>query len=156
MLNDSLFSSKKEDWCTPADFFKKLDDEFHFTLDPAATEKSAKCKKFYTPEDDGLSKSWAGETVFCNPPYGRDISKWVQKGYEESLNPDTVVVMLIPSRTDTSYWHDYIFNKASDIRFIRGRLTFTDEDGNPNTDGKGHVNSAPFPSAVIVYGKKEN
>lgn len=83
--------------------------------------------------------------MFCNPPYGRQIGEWVQKGYEESQKPGTTVVMLIPSRTDTSYFHDYILHgKADEIRFLRGRLKFTDEDGNAK-------DAAPFPSAVIVW-----
>ena len=88
---------------------------------------------------------WGGSRVFCNPPYGRQIGDWVQKGYEESQKPGTLVVMLIPSRTDTSYFHDYILHgKADEIRFLRGRLKFTDEDGNAK-------DAAPFPSAVIVW-----
>lgn len=144
-MNDALLSSKNMSWCTPPDFFKELDQEFHFDLDPAATDKSAKCAKYFTPADDGLSQDWGGSTVFCNPPYGRFIQDWVRKGYEESRKPGTVVVMLIPARTDTSYYHDYIFHgKADEVRFLRGRLKFTDEDGNAK-------DAAPFPSAVIVW-----
>ena len=142
-MNEALFSSKNMCWCTPLPFFKELDDEFHFELDPAATDKSAKCPKYFTPETDGLAESW-GYRVFCNPPYGRQIKEWVRKGYEESRKPGTVVVMLIPARTDTAYFHDYIFGKADEVRFIRGRLKFTDEDGNEK-------DAAPFPSAVIVW-----
>lgn len=92
-----------------------------------------------------LSRIGGGHIVFCNPPYGRQIGEWVRKAYQESLKPETVVVMLIPARTDTSYYHDYIFhNKADEIWFIRGRLHFEDEDGN-------RKDPAPFPSAVIVY-----
>jgi hypothetical protein len=94
--------------------------------------------------------------VFCNPPYGRQITDWVRKGYEESKKPGTLVVMLIPARTDTSYFHDYIFHgKADEVRFIRGRLTFTDEDGNPTKDAKGRPCSAPFPSAVVIWRSKD-
>lgn len=144
-MNDALLSSKNMSWCTPPDFFAELDQEFHFDLDPAATDKSAKCAKYFTPADDGLSKDWGGRRVFCNPPYGRFIQDWVRKGYEESRKPGTVVVMLIPARTDTSYYHDYIFHgKADEVRFLRGRLKFTDEDGNAK-------DAAPFPSAVIVW-----
>ena len=144
-MNDALLSSKNMSWCTPPDFFAELDQEFHFDLDPAATDKSAKCAKYFTPADDGLSKDWGGCRVFCNPPYGRFIQDWVRKGYEESRKPGTVVVMLIPARTDTSYYHDYIFHgKADEVRFLRGRLKFTDEDGNAK-------DAAPFPSAVIVW-----
>lgn len=144
-MNKALLSSKNMCWCTPTEFFAELDREFHFDLDPAATEKSAKCANFYTPTDDGLSKDWGGRRVFCNPPYGRAIRDWVKKGYEESRKPGTIVVMLIPARTDTTYFHDYIFHgKADEVRFLRGRLKFTNEDG----DAK---DAAPFPSAVIVW-----
>ncbi len=130
-------------WCTPQDFFDKLNDEFHFVLDAAATEKSAKCEKYFTPEDDGLSQSWnVGGAVFCNPPYGREIGKWVRKAYLES-GGGTTVVLLIPVRTDTSYFHKYIYGKA-EIRFVRGRLHFTNEDG----EEKGR---APFPSMLVIY-----
>ena len=118
-------------------------------LDAAATDKSAKCKKYFTPKDNGLEQSWnCGGAVFCNPPYGREIGNWIKKAYEEYLNGVTVV-MLIPSRTDTKYFHNYIYGK-SEIRFIQGRLAFTDEDGN-------QYNAAPFPSMIVVFrGKKEN
>ena len=145
MDKEVFFSSKIQDWCTPIDFFKRLDDEFHFSLDPAATQKTAKCNKYYTPETDGLKASWAGETVFCNPPYGRDISNWVRKGYEEGQKPNTTVVMLLPARTDTTYFHQYILNgKAQDVRFLKGRLRFTDEDGS-------FKDAAPFPSVIVVW-----
>lgn len=144
-MNAALLSSNNLSWCTPPELFKELDQEFHFDLDPAATDKSAKCAKYYTPADDGLKKDWGGYRVFCNPPYGRHIQEWVRKGYEESQKPGTLVVMLIPARTDTSYFHDYIFGgKADEVRFLRGRIKFTDEDGNAK-------DSAPFPSAVIVW-----
>lgn len=133
------FSSKTNEWSTPQSFFDELDKEFNFTLDPCATQENAKCEKYYTIEDDGLLQDWSKDIVFMNPPYGREIKHWVQKAYEESLKGATVVC-LIPARTDTTYWHGYIFGKADDIRFIKGRLKFG--------DGK---NSAPFPSAVIVY-----
>ena len=86
-----------------------------------------------------------GYSVFCNPPYGRQISDWVAKGYKESRKPGTVVVMLIPARPDTQYWHDYILNgKADEVRFIRGRLKFTDENGKAK-------DPAPFPSALVIW-----
>jgi site-specific DNA-methyltransferase (adenine-specific) len=144
-MNNALLSSKDMCWCTPLDFFEKLDREFHFNLDAAATDKSAKCADYFTPADDGLSKDWGGRCVFCNPPYGRAIQDWVRKAYEESHKPGTIIAMLIPSRTDTQYWHDYILNgKADEVRFIKGRLKFTDEDGNAKE-------SAPFPSALIIW-----
>lgn len=135
-----MFSSETDQWATPQDFFDELNAEFHFTLDPCATRENAKCARFFTVEDDGLKQDWQGETVFCNPPYGREIGKWVKKCYEESKKPGTTVVMLIPARTDTSYFHDYIYGKAREVRFIRGRLKFGDSQ-----------NSAPFPSMVVVF-----
>lgn len=109
-MNGALLSSQKMDYCTPGEFFRELDKEFHFALDAAATEKSAKCATYYTPETDGLTKPWnvaGGGAVFCNPPYGREIGKWVRKAYEEAQSGITVV-LLIPARTDTSYFHEYI------------------------------------------------
>jgi phage N-6-adenine-methyltransferase len=135
-----MFSSKTDLWATPQEFFDELDSEFSFTLDPCATPENAKCKKYYTKVEDGLKQDWSGEIVFCNPPYGREIKKWVKKCYMESKKPNTTVVMLIPARTDTSYFHDYIYKKAKEIRFVRGRLKF----GNS-------TNSAPFPSMVVVF-----
>lgn len=144
-MNEALLSSNNLNWCTPPEFFNELDKEFHFTLDPAATEKSAKCAKYFTPAEDGLKADWGGHRVFCNPPYGRKIGDWVRKGYEESQKPGTVVVMLIPARTDTSYYHDYILHgKADEVRFLRGRLYFIDENGKEG-------GRAPFPSAVIIW-----
>lgn len=112
-MNSALLSSKKMDYCTPQGFFDTLNAEFHFTLDAAATEKSAKCKQFYTPETDGLTAPWniGGGSVFCNPPYGRALGAWVRKAYEEA-QAGTTVVLLIPARTDTAYFHDYISSKA--------------------------------------------
>ena len=138
-LTKGVFSSTTDLWETPQDFFDKLNDEFHFNLDPCATHENAKCQKYFTKEDNGLSKDWQGYRVFCNPPYGRAIGEWVKKCYEESQKPNTIVVMLIPARTDTSYFHDYIYHKA-EIRFIRGRLKF----------GKAEQ-GAPFPSMVVVF-----
>lgn len=135
-----MFSSKTDDWYTPNDFYEQLNKEFHFNLDPCANHENHKCDKYFTKEDNGLEKDWIGHTVFVNPPYGREIKDWVKKSYEESLKPNTTVVMLIPSRTDTQYFHDYIYHKASDIRFIRGRLKFG-----------GCKDPAPFPSMVVVF-----
>jgi len=136
----TMLSSEKMDWETPQDFFDELDKEFNFTLDPCATKKTAKCKKFYTKEDDGLSKSWYRERVFCNPPYGSEIKKWVEKCSKEKAK----VVMLIPARTDTKYFHEYIYNKPNtEIRFIKGRLKF---GGNQKGSG-----SAPFPSMLVIF-----
>ena len=134
-----MFSSKTDLWSTPNDFFDKLNDEFHFTLDPCSTHENAKCYKHFTEEENGLLQDWGNEVVFCNPPYGRQIKDWVKKSYEESQKGNTTVVMLIPARTDTIYFHEYIYHKA-EIRFIKGRLKF----GNAK-------NSAPFPSMVVIF-----
>ena len=145
-MNKALFSSVKMDWRTPKDFFRELDQEFHFGLDAAASPENAKCERYFTPEMDGLSCSWSGYgAVFCNPPYGREIGKWVQKAYSEHVCGGVTIVMLIPARTDTSYFHDYIYGKA-EIRFLRGRLKFEDENG-------AAMNPAPFPSMVVIYRK---
>ena len=130
------FSSKTDDWSTPQSVFDELNNEFHFTLDPCADEKNAKCIKFFTREDDGLRQDWQTERVFCNPPYGRVIGDWVKKMSEGGARP---CVGLLPARTDTRWFHDYIYGKA-EIRFIRGRIKFG-----------GHKNSAPFPSMVVIW-----
>ncbi len=133
------FSSKSADWETPQGFFDKLNKKYHFTLDPCATAQSAKCATYFTEKDDGLNQSWEGHTVFMNPPYGREIKNWIEKAYRESQKADTTVVCLIPSRTDTKYWHEYCM-KAREIHFVKGRLKFG-----------GSKNAAPFPSAVVVF-----
>ena len=135
MNNKLMFSSATDEWSTPQDVFDKLNEEFSFTLDPAATNENHKCQKYYTKETDGLSKDWSGETVFCNPPYGREIGRWVKKAAESKAT----VVMLLPARTDTKWFHDYIYGNA-EIRFIKGRLKFG-----------GAQNSAPFPSMVVIF-----
>ena len=137
----ACLSSKTDNWATPQDFFDKLNEEFHFTLDPCANYENHKCDLFYTKEQDGLTKDWGGHVVFCNPPYGKEIADWVRYSYEQSQKPNTTVVMLIPARTDTRYFHDYIYGKA-EIRFIKGRLKFGDA-----------TTGAPFPSMVVVYRK---
>lgn len=135
-----MFSSHTDLWSTPQDFFDKLNKEFDFTLDPCATPLNAKCKKYYTIQENGLLQNWGGEIVFCNPPYGRHIADWVKKCYAESLKPNTQIVMLIPARTDTSYFHEYIYHRAKEIRFVRGRLKFGESK-----------NAAPFPSMVVIF-----
>ena len=137
MNTELMFSSKTDLWETPQDLFDKLNNEFHFTLDVCATPENAKCDSFYTKEQDGLSQPWKG-VVWCNPPYGRQIGEWVRRAFLASVSGNTVV-MLLPARTDTRWFHEYIYGKA-EIRFIRGRLKFG-----------GSKNSAPFPSMVVVF-----
>jgi site-specific DNA-methyltransferase (adenine-specific) len=137
-VKDSVhFSSAKVEWSTPQDFFDTQNAAWHFTLDPCATTKNAKCAKFYTKKHNGLTQDWSKDRVWMNPPYGREIGAWMRKAYEESLR-GALVVCLVPSRTDTAWWHDYAAKGA--VRFIRGRLQFG-----------GHSNSAPFPSAIVVF-----
>lgn len=138
------YTSRTEEWATPVKVFEELDREFHFTLDPCSSPLNYKCEKHYTIEDDGLMQDWGGETVFCNPPYGKAMRNWVAKCALEAGKPGTTVVMLIPARTDTSYFHDYIYHKADEIRFLRGRFHFN--------DGK---NPAPFPSMIVIFKSKE-
>ena len=135
-----MFSSKTGEWATPQEFFDKLNWRFGpFDLDPCAGPTNTKCANFFTEAEDGLSKSWIGFTSFINPPYGRGIDKWIKKAYQDSRNEETRIVMLIPARTDTKYWHDYVM-KADEVYFVKGRLKFGDSE-----------NAAPFPSAVVVF-----
>jgi phage N-6-adenine-methyltransferase len=164
MNTNLMFSSENDEYSTPQDLYDKLNKEFNFTLDPCSTHKNAKCLKHYTKEDDGLLKDWNGEIVFMNPPYSKSENAcgvnckkkscdkrgyhikqykpgqkdWIKKAYEEHKK-GTIVVCLLPVRTDTNTFHNYIYNKA-EIRFIKGRLKFGDSE-----------NSAPFPSMIVVY-----
>ena len=131
------FLSERDNWETPQKFFDMLDEEFGFTLDVCAEDNTAKCERYYTKENDALSKEWEG-VCWMNPPYGRGIGVWLKRAYETSQNGSTVVC-LIPSRTDTKWWHEYVM-KAYEIRFVKGRLKFD-----------GHKNCAPFRSAVVVF-----
>lgn len=140
MNNNVMFSSTTDVWATPQRFFDELNSEFNFELDVCATPENAKCRRFYTKEQDGLAHPWTGR-VWCNPPYGREIGKWVKKAFETAARGG-LVVMLLPARTDTRWFHDYIYGKA-EVRFIRGRLKFGDSK-----------NSAPFPSMVVIFGEK--
>lgn len=130
------FSSKTDLWATPQLFFDRYNDVYGFTLDVCALKENAKCSSYFTKEQDGLKQEWCG-ICWMNPPYGRAIKDWVKKAYESSLNGATVVCLL-PARTDTAWWHDYCMK--GQIEFIRGRLKFGDAK-----------NSAPFPSAIVVF-----
>lgn len=144
MNTDIMFSSNTDQWATPQDFFNELNKEFEFTLDPCADDKNHKCERYFTNKEDGLLQDWRGHHVFCNPPYGRQIYKWVEKCYTEGTKEKTVVVMLIPARTDTKYFHDFIMHRA-EIRFVKGRLKFG-----------GSKTGAPFPSMIVIFrGPKE-
>ena len=132
------FSSESVLWATPQEFFDRYDARFGFEIDVCATPENAKCPRFFTEDDDGLSQEWEG-ICWMNPPYGRTISAWMKKAFE-SANSGATVVCLVPARTDTKWWHDYAMHGK--IEFIRGRLKFG-----------GHSNSAPFPSAVVIFGE---
>lgn len=137
-IHESLFSSRSEEWPTPDTFYAELNAEFAFTLDPCATPENAKCSRFFTKEQNGLLYDWSTHVVFCNPPYGKQIRAWAEKCYRSSLKGATVV-LLVHARTDTRWFHDFVYGKAAEIRFVRGRLKF------------GGTQSAPFPSLVAVY-----
>lgn len=138
MVNKALLTSLTDEWETPQDLFEELDSEFHFTLDVCANAQNHKCAQYYTKADDGLKMPWGG-VIWCNPPYGREVGKWVEK----CANYHGLAVMLLPARTDTRWFHEFIYNKA-EVRFIKGRLKFG-----------GSKNSAPFPSMVVVFRKEK-
>lgn len=143
-LNKTLFSSVKTDWETPPKLFEELNAEFGFVLDVCAVPSNTKCANFLTPQDNSLIQPWsdilevAVGSAYMNPPYGRECGKWVAKAYAESLKGLTVVGLL-PARTDTQWFHDYVYGKA-EVRFLKGRLTFV-----------GAPAPAPFPSMVVVW-----
>ena len=132
-----MFSSQKYDWETPQALFDALDRVFHFTLDVCATPVNAKCVKFFTPDDNSLKQEWHG-ICWMNPPYGREVSRWVKKASESAKQNGATVVCLLPARVDTKWWHEYCVK--GEVYFIQGRLKF----------GKAK-HSAPFPSAIVVF-----
>ena len=141
-MNNGLFTSNKDDWETPQDLFDELNKEFGFQLDPCASRENAKCDNYFTQKQGGLEQDWTiYDSVFVNPPYGRKIGLWIEKSFQTSCC-GTIVVCLLPARTDTQWFHDYIYGKA-EIRFLKGRLKFSNSK-----------NSAPFPSMVVVFRKK--
>lgn len=136
MVDKALYSSASDEWATPKDFYDRLNERFNFDLDPCATDDNHKCAIYYTEAENGLMQSWSGNRVFCNPPYS-DIKSWVAKAASERA----LVVMLIPARTDTRWFHEHIYKKPNvEIEFIKGRLKF----GNSK-------NSAPFPSMLVIF-----
>lgn len=143
MNTEAMFSSKSDNWETPKEFFENLNQIYHFELDPCADEKNYKCEKYYTIEQNGLRQDWSSYRVFINPPYGRTIGKWIQKAYETNKEHGNLIVMLLPSRTDTKWFHDWIYGKA-EIQFIKGRLKF----GTSKT-------SAPFPSMLVIFPERK-
>lgn len=148
-----MFSSDSNEWETPLSLFNLLEEEFPFSFDVAATDENHLCDCYWTLREDALSKSWRGtghQFFWCNPPYGRAIGKFVKKAYEES-GDGLKVVCLIPARTDTAWWHDYC--AKAEIRYIRGRLKFINRTlSSCRLDGTDKTASAPFPSAVVIFG----
>ena len=142
-LKKAMVSSKSNEWETPKKLFNQLNKEFNFTLDPCSTTENKKCQKNYTIKENGLKQSWRNEIVFMNPPYGGNTGKWIKKALIESRN-GTIVVCLIVSSTDRSYWHDFIFPFAKEIRSVRGRISFGDSKS-----------TAPFASAIIIFDKSK-
>ena len=138
MNTDLMFSSSTDQWSTPQHFFNDWAKLFPFTVDVCADASNAKCARYFDREVDGLTQDWAPATCWMNPPYGREIGRWVRKAYEESQKGATVVCLL-PARTDTAWWHDYVIEHAQ-VAFIRGRIKFGDAKS-----------GAPFPSAVAVF-----
>ena len=136
MTNTVHFMSQRQDWETPQFIFDGLDAEFGFEFDVCATANNAKCRAFFSPDEDALSRRWTG-VCWMNPPYGRGIERWLRKAFE-SARAGATVVCLIPARTDTVWWHRYVMR--GEIRFLRGRLKFV-----------GAANSAPFPSAIVIF-----
>lgn len=133
----ALFTARRDDWETPPDLFARLDAEFGFTLDAAATPKNAKCARYFTRDDDALRQDWGREVVWLNPPYGREIARWVRRAWVAARYGATVVC-LVPARTDAGWWHDDAMD--GEVRFLRGRIRFV-----------GAPYNAPFPSAVVVF-----
>ena len=139
-LNKGLFTSDRPDWETPNDLFNKLNDEFHFTLDVCALPNNTKCKQFYSPISDGLKQNWKG-ICWMNPPYGKEITNWIEKAHNEAQKGNCTVVALLPARTDTRYFHNFIYGKY-EIRFLKGRVKFV-----------GGASAAPFPSMIVIFKK---
>lgn len=142
-INPAIFSSKKDDWETPQYYFDSLNKRFQFTVDAASSESNHKLPRYWTAEDSGLVKPWAGERVFPNPPYGRQMVEWMRKCYTEwSSGQCQIIVALVPARTDTRWFHNFVYKKA-DLEFLRGRLRF--EVCGISKD------AAPFPSMICIY-----
>ena len=144
-MNGVHFMSEKSDWETPQELFNKLHEEFHFTLDAAASDHNHKLPRYYTENTDGLSQDWGGERVFCNPPYGvKETGQWTEKCWKEAQKPNTLVVLLIPARTDRKSFHEFLYNQPNvNIRFLKGRLRFEDRGQKMGT--------APFPSMLCIF-----
>ena len=149
-INKGLFTSNNPAYETPKEFYNKYNSKYNFTLDACASDTNHLCDKYYTVNNSCLDKDWTGNTVWMNPPYGNEISKFIKKAYDEWKDHNVETVMLLPARTDTKWFHDYIYRKRGvKIEFIKGRLHFC-------TNGVPDKNGAPFPSMIVVYKKRED
>lgn len=137
IVDKVLFSSDSNEWETPQWLFDLLDNEFNFKLDVCASKDNKKCNAYYSKKDNALLYPWSKD-YFCNLPYNL-IKEFIKRGYNECKQWKAIGVFLIPSRTDTKYWHEYVM-KSREIRFIKGRLKFV-----------GAKSSAPFPSCVVIF-----
>jgi phage N-6-adenine-methyltransferase len=137
-LTSGLFTSRTEEWETPQYVFSILNKEFNFQVDVCATSENAKCKAYFDKQVDGLKQEWSPFRCWMNPPYGKNISHWMKKAYQESQR-GAMVVCLVPSRTDTRWWHEWAM-KAGEVRLIAGRLSFGNSE-----------QSAPFPSSIVIF-----
>lgn len=142
-MSGYMASSATVEWATPQDLFDRMNERFGFTLDVAADAGNAKCARYFDKVTDGLKQSWASEVVWCNPPYGREIALWVAKARDAALQGATVV-MLVPARTDTRWFHDNVLAAGAEVEFLRGRVRF----GNAKA-------SAPFPSMLVIFRPRE-
>lgn len=140
-LMELASSSKYKEWATPVELYEALNREFSFTIDVCASPWNAKHSCYWTKEDDALKQDWTDHRCFMNPPYGRELNRWIQKAFLEA-HKGALVVALIPARTDTTYWHDFIEGKQ-EVRFIKGRVKFLTQ--------KGEKGNAPFPSAIVIF-----
>ncbi len=118
-ISSVLYSSRSEEWPTPQQFFEALDREFRFSLDPCASRANTKCGRYFTKSQNGLAQDWKRNRVFCNPPYGREMWHWARKCFMASRE-GALVVLLAHARTDTRWFHDWVYGKAVEIRFVRG------------------------------------
>lgn len=145
MKNKQLFTSNKQDWETPQKLFDKLNKEFSFDLDAAANDTNNKCFKYFSEAEDSLKQDWSiFKSIFINPPYdSKKQDEFIKKAYETNKKYGNTIVLLVPARTDTKRWHDYILGK-SEVRFLKGRLNF-------EINGKPYKDPATFPSAVVIY-----
>lgn len=138
-----LTVGKTDEWGTPASIFEPLHKEFNFTVDVCATPGRQKLMRYFSPAQDGLKQDWFGERCWMNPPYGRAIVPWVKKAQDEARDPKTLVVAILPVRSDTAWWHDYVLPYA-EVRFMRGRVKFVDAEGKTG-------DPAPFPTCIVVW-----